>query len=168
MALNQEMPRGSRIFFTRIFPWPFIIVGACVLYFGSRSIYRANESVSWPTAEGQIQNSSVEYHSGGDSSTYHAEIRYTFVVDGQTHSGNRVAFGDYGSSDSSHAQNIVNRYPKDKKVQVHYLASDPDVCVIEAGVQKQVWFVPAGGLVFFVSGTLMALFLPRIKNWRPT
>ncbi len=162
ISSSREMSPGMRIFFSRVFPLPFIVVGALTLYFGGRGVYRAKESVSWPAAEGRIQNSSVEYHKGSKGGgTYHAEIRYTFDVDGQTRSGNDVAFGDYGSSSSSHAQGIVNRYPEGRVVSVRYLASDPDVSVLEPGIKAQSWFLPGFGVIFLLAGSLMAVFLPR-------
>jgi hypothetical protein len=152
-----------RFFFLRVFPLPFILVGALTLYFGGRSVYRARDSAAWPLTDGRIQNSAVEYRRGDKGGgTYHAEILYTFTVDGQTHSGNHVAFGDYGSSNPSHAQSIVNRYPKDSVVPVRYLPSDPDLCVLEPGLKGQTWFLPGFGLVFLVSGILMAVFLPKL------
>ena len=162
MSSSKQMSPGMRTFFSRVFPLPFIVVGALTLYFGGRGVHHAQESVAWPVAEGQILNSSVEYHRGSKGGgTYSAEIRYTFSVDGRMHSGNMVAFGDFGSSNSSHAQKIINRYPKDKIVSVRYLPSDPDVCVLEPGIQAQAWFLPGFGMVFFLAGMLMAVFLPR-------
>jgi hypothetical protein len=169
MSSSRQMSPGMRLFFSRVFPLPFIVVGALTLYFGGRGLHRAKESVAWPVAEGQIVNSSVEYHRGKKGGgTYHAEIAYNFTVDGQTHSGNAVAFGDYGSSSASHARNIVNRYPKDKIVSVRYLPSDPDVCVLEPGIQGQAWFLPAFGMVFFLAGMLLAVFLPTAMKRQGT
>ena len=152
-------------FFARIFPLPFILVGGLTLYSGTRSLFRAKESLSWPVANGRVQRASVEYHRGDKGGgTYHAEILYSFTVNDQTHSGNKVAFGDYGSSDPSHAQNIVNRYFKDKAVSVRYLTTDPDVCVLEPGIRGQAWFLPGFGLVFLVAGTFMAVILPKVMR----
>jgi hypothetical protein len=169
MVSSHRISPGMRFFVTRVFPWPFIIVGALVACFGARSVYRAKESMTWPSAEGNIRSSSVAYHSGDDGGgTYHAEILYTFTVDGQTHSGNKVAFGDYGSSNPSHAQTIVNRYPKGTIVQVRYSPDDPDVCVLEPGLKAQAWAIPAFGLGFFTTGMLMAIFLPKLMSKQET
>jgi len=158
-----------RLFFSRLFPLPFIVVGALTLYLGGRSVYRAKESVTWPMTEGRIQNSTVEYHRGSKGSgTYRAEVLYTFTVEGQIYRGNRVAFGDYGSSNPSHSQHIVNRYPKGAVVPVRYRPTEPDICLLEPGVQGQTWFLPGFGLVFFLAGTLMAVFLPRALKKQET
>lgn len=118
--------------------------------------------MAWPVTDARIQNATVEFHRGNKGGgTYHAEVLYTFAAEGQPHSGNRVAFGDYGSSNPSHAQDIVNRYPTGAVVPVRYLPTEPDVCVLEPGVQGQTWFMPGFGLVFFLTGMLLAVFLPR-------
>ncbi len=165
MGQINQMSAGMRFFFSKLFPVPFILAGACTLFFGVRGLHRANESTTWPVADGTVQNSTVEYHSSSEGGgTYHAEVLYQFSVDGLTRSGNKVAFGDYGSGDPSHAQNIVNRYPKGKQVTVHYRPGDPDTCILEPGLQGQAWFLPGFGLVFLVVGSLMAIFLPMLMR----
>jgi hypothetical protein len=159
------MSPGKRFFFARIFPLPFIFIGALILYFGWLELQQAKESTAWPEVKGQIQNSSVGFRAGKKSSgTYHPEVFYTYIVDAETYSGNTIAFGDYGSSNPSRAQGIVNRYPKGKIVSVRYLSNDPKVCVLEPGVQVQAWFLPGFGLIFLFAGILMIFFLPRARN----
>lgn len=161
----RQMSSGMRFFFSRLFPLPFLLAGVFTLYFGVRGLYQANESTTWPVADGTVQSSTVAYHSGGKGGgTYHAEVRYQFVVNGQTRSGHKVAFGDYGSSSPSHAQNIVNRYPEGQAVKVHYRAGDPDTCILEPGLHGQAWLLPGFGFIFFVAGSLMAVFLPRLMR----
>ena len=163
-STSQMSPR-MQFWFARLFPWPFLIAGALVLCFGYRDLQRARESAAWPTAPGVIQQSSVEYHRGNKGGgTYHAEVMYNFTVGGTTFSGNRVAFGDYDSSNPSHARGIVNRYPQGKAVTVFYSKDKPDVCVLEPGMKGQAWFMPAFGSIFFVVGGLMLVFLPRVMR----
>jgi hypothetical protein len=150
-------------FFGRLFPWPFVLVGAGLLFFGGRALLRARESVAWPTTEGTVRKSTVEYHSGDKGGgTYHAEVFYNYSVDGVAVSGNRVAYGDYGSSDPSHAQGIVNRYPNGAKVTVYYMPGHPDESVLEPGLALQAWILPGMGLLFFIVGCAMVVFLPRL------
>jgi hypothetical protein len=118
--------------------------------------------VDWPTAPGQVAASSVEYHHGDEGGgTYHAEVLYDFSVNDTAFSGNRVAYGDYGSGNPSHARSVVNHYPKGKDVVVHYMPGNPEECLLEPGVKGQSWFLPGFGLVFFTVGNLMAVYLPK-------
>jgi len=153
-------------FFARIFPLIFILVGAGTGFFGVRGLIRANASTNWPTAEGRVMASSVDRRrssssNGGSSTTYHAEILYEYSVDDTTFDGNRVAYGDYGSSSPSHARRVVNRYPVGKTVMVHYMSDNPEESLLEPGIQLQSWFLPGFGLLFFTVGSLMAVYLPR-------
>ena len=165
---SRQMNPGMKFFFSRIFPFIFIIAGGVTAFFGIRGVIRAKESSTWPSVKGKVITSSVKSHhssgKNGSSTTYNANIVYKFTVDGETFNGDRVAYGDYGSSDSSHAHEIVNRYPARKKVTVHYMPDNPAECLLEAGLQTQAWFPPILGLIFFTIGTLMALFLPKAVN----
>jgi hypothetical protein len=157
---EENIPEISpliRLFWFRMFPLPFIVVGSFLLFTGIKELYLSSQSVSWPIVQGTIQRSSVEYQIGNDCGTYHASILYQFEINGQTHSGNRVAFGDYGASDSSHAKNIVNHYPQGSNVKIYYSATDPDICVLEPGLVGQTWFKPGLGAIFITSGLLIFL-----------
>lgn len=158
------MSPGMKFFFSRIFPLLFILVGASVLFLGLRGLVRAKASVDWPNTQGEIVESSVDRRrssgNDGSSTTYHAEILYEFSVDGTLFNGSRVAYGDYGSSNPSHARRIVNNYPKGKSVTVYYMPGNPEESLLEPGVKAKAWFVPGFGLIFFIAGSLMAAFLP--------
>ena len=163
---SKQMSPGMKVFFSRIFPLIFVIVGASVAFFGIRGLIRAKASVDWPATQGKVLESSVERHRSSDSkrrssTTYRAEILYEFSVEGTTFNGDRVAYGDYGSSNSSHARRVVNRYPKGKSVTVHYMPGNPEECLLEPGLKGQSWFLPGFGLIFFTVGSVMAVFLPR-------
>ncbi len=154
-----------RFFFSRIFPLIFVVVGASVAFFGIRSLIRAKASVDWPTTQGKVVASSVEYHDSDEGSgTYHAEVMYDFSVNNTTFSGNRIAYGDYGSGNPSHARRVVNSYPKDKSVTVHYALDNPEECLLEPGIKGQSFFLPGFGLIFFTVGSLLAVFLPKVMR----
>lgn len=149
-----------RFFFGRLFPLPFLISGIVVLFFGVRSLRDANNSTSWPTVPGVVVSSDVDRHTSDDGTTYSAEVLYDYDVDGESYSSNSVSFGSYSSSSSSHARDIVRKYPKGSDVTVAYDPSKPESCILEVGVQLQTWFLPAFGLVFATIGGLMFVFLP--------
>ena len=153
-------------FFSRIFPFIFVVVGAIAALFGIHGIIKAKASVDWPSSPGRIVSSTVESHrstgdSGPRSTTYHAEISYEFSIEGTTFNGNRVAYGDYGSNYPSHARRIANRYPKGKSVTVYYMPENPKECLLEPGLKAQAWILPGLGLIFFAAGSLMVYFCRR-------
>lgn len=154
--------------FSRLFPLPFILVGAGCLYMGVQGIERAKASVDWPQATGKIVASTVDRSTSTSgagrnrrtSTSYSAEIEYSYAVDGASFTGDRVAYGDYGSSNRGHASGIVSRYPVGKQVAVYYMPDKPGESLLEPGMSVKAWFLPGFGLVFLVAGLAMAVGLP--------
>jgi hypothetical protein len=166
---TRELPPRWRFFFTRVFPAVFIVAGALLAAYGLRNLYLAFQSLSWPSAEAVIEQSSVDFHRGqhhrnGRSSagTYHARIIYAFQVEGVEYQGTRVTFGDYGSSTPFHAREVANRFPMGKQVKAYYSPKNPRHCVLEPGVDWATWLHPAIGLLFLAAGIAMAGYLPQV------
>lgn len=153
---------------SRIFSSVFILIGGAVLFAGIKSLVSAKASESWPTVQGKVVSSQVDSkRSDKGGTTYHAEVLYEYLVEGQLQSSNRVAFGGYGSSDPSHARQIVNKYPPGSEVTVHYSPSSPGESVIETGISGRTFFLPGFGAVFFCAGLAMFIFFPAaIKRQR--
>jgi hypothetical protein len=142
-------------------------MGAIMLIIGVRDLIRAHESVLWPTVEGHVIRSEITSDNSGDSTTYHAEVSYNYQLSGVTHSSNRIGFGDYGSSDPSHAETILSRYPKGISIQVHYNPHSPELSVLETGVHGAVYFLAPGGLLFFVVGCFFLWGMPKLVRLMP-
>lgn len=165
---RQPLSPAGQFFYARFFPCIFVIVGGLVFVLGVRNIIHAGASMSWPTVSGVVLVSGVQSQSSDNGTTYHAMVWYEFTVNQIKHSGTRVAFVDYGGSNPSHAQNIVNRYQVGAPVIVHYRSSNPDESVLEPGVKFQAWFMPVFGFVFLAVGSWMAVYLPReIRKSQP-
>ncbi|MDA3884893.1 MAG: DUF3592 domain-containing protein [Candidatus Delongbacteria bacterium] len=100
----------------------------------------ARESITWPDVEGKITSSKVISETSRDSkkrnsTTYSAHIEYSYIITDKLHTGNRISFGDYGSSDRGHASSIVRTYPVGKKVKVYYRPKDHGTAVLETGIK---------------------------------
>ncbi len=156
------LSHGIRLLIAWLFPVPFIVIGVFLLIFGVKSVSRAGKSVHWPRAAGVVREAWVE--EDPFDNTYGFILRYEYDVDGTTYTGDTVDFGDYGSSNPSHAQGIVDRYPEGKEVAVYYMPEKPDVCVLEPGLKPYIWLAPIGGLVFLVAGLLMAVAVPLLTR----
>jgi len=158
---TTQISPGMQVFFGRIFPLPFIIIGAVAFFFGCRNLLQASQSRTWPTAQGVIRDSSVEHQRGNKGGTYLAKVMYDFTVNATTFNGKRVAFGDYSSGNSSLARDIVDRYPKGKTVAVYYNQKNPQVCVLEPGIKGQTWLLPVFGLIFLAAGSITAVVISK-------
>ena len=111
--------------------------------------------MTWPTSPGRVVSSSVVHRGTDGDLTYYAEVVYEFNVNNTTFSGKRISYGDHGTGNPSHAQEIVNRYPQDKNVTVSYMPNNPKECLLEVGVKGHA-FMPAFGLLFFTVGISVA------------
>ena len=158
---------SREFFFGRIFPLPFLLIGAVTLYFTGSNPLQAYASTSWPVAQGKIEQSVVKasYSSAGSRTfrpeTYKAEVDYRYTVAAVSFVGHRVAFGDYGSSDPTDAEEVVSRYPTGSNIEVRYDPASPEESVLDPGIKIQAFFAPAAGLAFLLAGLVMAFFLPR-------
>ena len=159
---HHSMSPVTKFMFKYLFPWPFVIAGGSLLYSGVSELMLARASEGWPTADGVIVNSGVEYHDSDEGSgTYHAEVSYDYKVDGVEMDNDVVAYGEYGSSNSGHAKGIVSRYPEGKVVKVYYKPDEVAESVLEPGVSGQAYLMPAGGLIFFSLGVVLVFVLPK-------
>lgn len=151
----------------KFLPPIILFLGVCIVLVGIQTLIKAQESVSWPTVEGVVVSSSVydskDRNDSSSKSVYHAAVNYEFIVNETLYRSNVVAFGDYGSADASHANDIVWRYQTGENVTVYYQHNDPEECLLEPGLTAQSFFILIFGLVFFVAGTYFT-FLFSKKN----
>lgn len=169
----KEPGAGMKFFFTRIFPMIFIGVGFGLFWKGTADMELAKESVEWPFIEGRVVSSEVVRKTSRDSdghtsTTYHAEISYEYTVGGTGHYGDKVSFGDYGSSSRSHAAGIVGRYPEGKQVLVYYKPDKPSIAVLETGVKGGTWIMPIIGSIFGIVGVVIFMKLPAVFKKKET
>jgi hypothetical protein len=148
----------------------FLLFGGGMALFGGRDMLRARDSLKWPTAPGTVTASSVgtstdETRSRGKtrrSTSSSALIVYRYEVDGVTHHGSRVAYGDHGSNHPSHARKIVDRYPVGKIVTVYHMPGNPGECLLEPGLKLQAWVITGFGVLLAAAGIVLWVLLPRL------
>ena len=139
----------------------FAIVGVLLtIFWGIPTARNAMESKNWPSVDGRISISDVSenYDSDNNSVTYGAKVAYNYIVNGLSYMGSTVAFGDYSSSDPSHAGNIVSRYPVGKSVKVYYDPDDPKTSVLESGAGWSSFMGLIVGIAFAAIGVAGFLF----------
>ena len=155
------MAQNVRAMVSRFFSIPFILAGIAVVFLGSRSIWNGKASQGWPTTQGVILSSKVDYQESPKmGKTYEAVISYKFTVDGQVHTSSRVAY-DSNLSDPAVAEGLVKKYPQGAEVAVYYAPNNPEVSVLEPGISRGVLMIPVFGFVCFSMGMAMFVFLPR-------
>jgi Tfp pilus assembly protein PilV len=108
----------------------FIAIGLGMLYYARSASAKAQQSLSWPQAEGAISHSAVlqqmqQTSSSNNAATYKADVTYRYKVQGRDYSSERITLADFSSS-TGRAQGIVDRYPDGATVTVYYNPVNPN------------------------------------------
>lgn len=150
------MRQGCGIVGTIILLVIFCLVGAGVSVYGSVVLQNAAVSKTWPTASGRILLAQVDTDTDEDGTTYSADVSYEYFINDQRYQDDTVSFGEYGSGNPKHAQEIVDRYPVGQAVTVYYDPEQPKTAVLEPGVTWSSYLMLGIGLLFmFIPGIIM-------------
>lgn len=109
----------------------FLLLGGGMLFLGLRGMRAARASHGWPSEPGTVISSELITSGGRKSRWYHAQVTYTFVVNGQSYTGDKVVFGDPRSSSMAKQQRAVDRYTPGAHVEVFYNPQQPQEAVLE-------------------------------------
>jgi hypothetical protein len=115
----------------------------------------------WPSVEGKVLSSKVNgkwFHGTSDSfagERYRAHIVYEYVVDGKSHTGDRVGLQPENMWDGrrSGAERIVKRFAKGASVRVYVDPGNAKRSAIAVEIPWWVWIVfaaPCLALIFAI------------------
>jgi hypothetical protein len=136
----------------------FTVLGYFVTFtFGKPILDQARASVQWPKVPGVITRSVLATSRSKKKKTmYSFDVEYRYEVAGEELVCNNVYFGgDFSSSSSAGANEVVRRYPVGAKVDVAYDPNNPVNAVLEPGAHWQSYILYGIGLAFLVVGVLM-------------
>jgi hypothetical protein len=101
------------------------------------SLYESFTGYSWPNAKGMVVSSAamskLMHGRHGDYMACWPNVRYVYVVNGKRFTSDRVLFMHRGMS-KKQTQEIVDRYPVGKIVDVFYNPDNTQASVLEKGV----------------------------------
>lgn len=126
----------------------FLAVGIGLSIWGWNVLQNARVSESWPTTSGEILSSSVRVDNDDDGTSYFGDVIFRYAVADLPYTSGTVSFGQYGSSNRSHAEEIVGKYPVGSRVTVYYDPEDVKTAVLEPGVTWSSYFIIGMGLLF--------------------
>ncbi len=129
-----------------------VLLGGMLAFGGARTILRAHESTSWPTADATIVSSSVEtLRSRRSGVRFHPEVRYQYAVAGHSYTADTISFGGNDAGSLSDAQRVTHHYASGHHVPVHYEPADPSVACLDCGSTGIASYLLAlGGMVIAV------------------
>lgn len=148
----------------------FLTLGLIGVIYGGIQIFRANQSLSWPRAKGEIVYGKVDTSESKSkdsddvvtrSVTYGARLIYQYVVDGRTYYSNQRRFGQLAGADEDWAAAIAERYPKGTTIPVAYSPSNPHLAVLEPGFDTESLWLPGAGLFSLLFGLAVMIFARR-------
>jgi len=168
IVLYLGMSRGSALFGVGLamFAGIFAILGCAFLTMGLVNLARAWESQHWPQAPGVIRYGQIDSSthidqsadSGPASSTSAGDhIVFGYEVNGKQHYSNVRLFGQVAEQSSLSAHDVALQYPVGKVVSVHYAPGNPDLGVLEPGIQREAYWLPGAGAAFLLFG--LAIFI---------
>jgi hypothetical protein len=132
------------------------LFGAPTLYL----IFLAALSVAsrrWPTAAGRVTTSNLI--TGRRGAAYY-DVRYEYVVDGETYRGDRVRFGGALNGNSRDAADTRSTYPVGRPVEVRYHPGRPGWSTLETRASNALWlWIGLGVLMAFpIAGALLGFW----------
>jgi hypothetical protein len=91
------------------------------------------------------------------STTHSARLIYSYEIAGSKYYSNVRRFGQLAGADADWADEITQRYPQGREVNVLYSPDDPNVAVLESGITTEAYWLPGAGLAFLLFG--LAVFI---------
>jgi len=134
-------------------------LGAFLIMLERRNRKKADQTKTWPAADGTIVESDVKEHismedmDGIASTTYEPVVKYTYTAAGQTYTGGRINYGP-NQSDSGTARKTISRYPLGSTVSVRYDPQNPAEAVLETNAAGSKLFMIIG-IMFLVLGVCL-------------
>ncbi|MEW6778100.1 MAG: DUF3592 domain-containing protein [Bdellovibrionota bacterium] len=142
----------------------FLLIGCGVLAYGLSELRDALATRDWPTVHGTITQSQMGAHHSRDSdspsTTYFADLVYVYDAGGRSYSGKRLCWMEWRSNDYGHWEEIVNRYPVGRAVNIHYDPANPENAVLEPGPVLLNYLPLLLGAAFLIGGIAL------IRQWR--
>ena len=138
-----------------VFVGIFFAAGLGLSWWGWAVLQNARVSESWPMTDGEITYSQIQISTDDDGTSYHADVRFVYVVEDRRYEADTVSFGQYGSSDRSHAAGIVARYPVGQRAAVYYDPAKPETAVLEPGVTLGSYLILGLGMIFLIASLIM-------------
>lgn len=127
----------------------FLVLGPILVWKGSSSLILGMRAKSWPTAKGQVVFIDLDISNGRKGGkTYTPTVKYEYVVNGVSHTGDRIASGERSLSSSSDTAALFRRYQVGRPVTVHYDPKHPASAMLEVGTKGGDWIMLALGLLF--------------------
>jgi hypothetical protein len=142
-----------------------VIFGPFLIWHGLSDLLTASRAKSWPTVPGIVQSTELSTTRGRRGrTTYTPVVKYGYEVNGSSFVGDRVDYGDRGTSSMTDAMAVASRYREGQQLLVRYDPKDPQSAVLEVGTTMDNWLVFGFGLLLSLFGAFSARSLWQSFN----
>ena len=132
---------------------PFLALGLFVAGQALLRLYKARESVDWPTVPGSVSWSDLEEKGSIDGGpSYVPNIGFTYTVDDQPYESYRYTFARRATSSQGYAEELVEVLPVKTAVIVYYNPRHPEEAVLHPGETTGLGMEVVTGCAFLVIG----------------
>lgn len=143
-----------------IFASIFAMLGIGALSLGLINLSRARASESWPKVPGVITYQTLDSSDEGQgATTYSTHLVFTYEVDGKKRYSNLRRFGLLAGGSQEEADAAQARYPQGTPVTVSYSPDNPNLGVLEPGIDNEAWYLPGIGVVLLLFATAVYVFI---------
>jgi hypothetical protein len=149
------------LLFAHVFPLVFVGFGLFILGGGIMEVISAHQSPNWPTTPGKITSAKVDSATGKRGTSYSAEVKYDYEVNGRLHHSSQIRIGRLDSNDAAEVEDEISKYREQTSVTVFYRSDDPSFALLEPGIHGVTWYRPAFGTVFLLFSCIMARVIPN-------
>jgi hypothetical protein len=135
--------------------------------FGGFGLYRyqtAKKSLTWPSTTGTISYARAESHKADKGYQYMPSVRYAYVVNQKSYTGNRITASDTYEKTKSRADVILRDYPVGGAVTVYYDPAKPGDSVLVTGMKANVYLLMAAGIFCLFFAVAIAVSALRRKQ----
>jgi len=135
------------------------------LIIGGVGLYRYNlgkKSASWPAVKGKMTYARAVSTKVDNKNEYRLSVKYRYIVDGKSYTGERITASDQNQKTRSRANNVLKKYPVGGEVSVYYNPARPGSSVLKTGVNKNVSLPIGIAVVCFLLA--MAIIVSEFKK----
>jgi hypothetical protein len=156
---------NMKLLWALIFSLSGVVLCIMALYY----FRQARESKSWPSTPGIIISSGVcrvADVSDHEETQFKAEIRYSYTIDQDTYTSNRIRIlPNMPTASSVLASKSIATYPMDSPVTVYYNPDRPTQAVLEPGVTVDLIAFMIIGIALLVGSLVVADHLGLKELW---
>lgn len=149
---------------------------------GVQELWRGWGSESWPTVQGQVVSSEVDFSKVDDEipandmnrnqvkdrvnyEVWYPVVKYSYSVDGQTHESEQIAIVGETFNTRDEARTEADQYPEGSELTVYYDPANPADAVLKPGadITSGVWIL-FGGLLFLTGVAAAVIIVIWIRD----